>query len=123
MSYAELDESSTDDESFENCHLTMDKSSEKVSKSKVWRCSRKGQPKTSLNVFHRHARRTEPHQPLLVLDPAALQDEARLTPFAGTLNIENSEVHVGPDVTTINNTIYEPVMEGNILPNLRNPLI
>lgn len=121
MSYAELDESSTDDESFDNCQLTIaiEPSSQKVSNSKVWRCSRNSQTNTRSNVFHHQARYTEPRQPLLVLDPAALQEEASLMPFSGTLNIDNSEVHVGPSVTTINNRIYEPIIEGNNLLSLR----
>lgn len=122
MSYIELNESNSDDENFENCHLTIEPPTENVSKPKVWKCSRNSQPNTSSNIFHRQ-RYIEPHQPLLVLDPSALQEEARLMQFTSALNIDNSEVHLGPDVITINNTMYEPVREGNILPNLCHPFI
>lgn len=121
MSYIELNESSSDDDNFENCRLRMEPLTQNVSKPKVRRCSN-SQPNTGSNTFHRQ-RYIEPNQPLLVLDPAALQEEARLMQFTGDLNIDNSEVHLGPDVITINNTMYEPIREGNILPNLCNSFI
>lgn len=121
MSYAELDESSTDDENLDNCHLTMGPTSKIVSKSKVWRCSRNSQPNSCMlrsNICDRHVRRTEGRQPLLVLDPVALQEQARILRFTGTLNIDHSVVHVGPDVTTITDTIHEPILGGNVMSNL-----
>lgn len=111
--YADVDDSSTDDEIFENCRLTMEPTWNKVPKANVSRSSRNNQTNSSWNVCHRQMRYTDDRQPLLVLDPAALQEDARFMTFTGSLNIDNSDVHLGPNVTTINNTTYEPVIEGN----------
>lgn len=115
ISYTDLEETYTDDES-EICHQTEPQSkTKKVSKTGIGikRCLRNSLPNSRLNLHRRRC--TEPSQPLLVLDPAALEVESRFIRFPSTLNIDSSVVHVGNDVTTVNNTIYEPGTEGNFI--------
>lgn len=118
LPYTELEETNTDDETSENCHQATEPRSKAKKVSKIYRCLRDSRPYSRSNLYRRQVRYTEPPRQLLVLDAAALEEESRFMRFPGALNIDNSEVHIGNDVTTVNNTVYEPVAGGNILSTL-----
>lgn len=64
-------------------------------------------------IYRRRGRYFDSSQPLLVMDPAALEEDISFLRYSSTLNIGNSVVQID-NLITINNTTYEPVLGGNV---------